>query len=132
MRLAGFSPFVILMLLWLPGSLMAHQTGGESQKREADTDSGPRLASVNAAVAVAGDNKLIFGKNADRSVPIASVTKVMTALVVLESGEPLDEWLTFHERHTPAAANAYSRIRIDSEMRRKDVLRSRSSSAPAS
>ena len=72
---------------------MAHQTGGESQKREADTDSGPRLASVNAAVAVAGDNKLIFGKNADRSVPIASVTKVMTALVVLESGEPLDEWV---------------------------------------
>ncbi|PTB91243.1 D-alanyl-D-alanine endopeptidase, partial [Marinobacter sp. Z-F4-2] len=78
---------------------------------------------MNAAVAVAGDNELIFGKNADRSVPIASVTKVMTALVVLESGEPLDEWLTFHERHTPAAANAYSRIRIDSEMRRKDVLR---------
>lgn len=123
MRLAGFSPIVILMLLWLPGVLMAHQTGGESQEREAETENGPRLASVNAAVAVAGDNELIFGKNADRSVPIASVTKVMTALVVLESGEPLDEWLVFRERHTPAAANAYSRIRIDSEMRRKDVLR---------
>jgi D-alanyl-D-alanine endopeptidase (penicillin-binding protein 7) len=47
----------------------------------------------------------------------------MTALVVLDSGESLDSWLTFHKRHTPAATNAYSRIRIDSQMRRSDVLR---------
>lgn len=42
MRLAGFSPFVILMLLWLPGSLMAHQTGAipksGPQKQKMDPD----------------------------------------------------------------------------------------------
>lgn len=84
---------------------------------------GPNLASVNAAVAHVGDNSLVFGKNADRQVPIASLTKLMTALVVLESGEPLDEPLAFHERHTPAANNAYTRIRVDSTLPRSEVIR---------
>jgi len=85
--------------------------------------SGPKLASVNAAAAVAGSDDLLFGKNADRPVPIASITKLMTALVVLESGLDMGEWLTFEERHQEAAANAWSRIRIGSRLQRKDVLK---------
>lgn len=83
----------------------------------------PSLASVNAAVAYLGEDELIVGKNADRPVPIASVTKLMTALVVLDSGQPLNEWLEFRERHKEAPANAYTRIRIGSEMKRGDMLR---------
>ncbi|MDX1756352.1 MAG: D-alanyl-D-alanine endopeptidase [Marinobacter sp.] len=86
-------------------------------------ESKPNLASVNAAVAYADDGELILAKNADRVVPIASVTKLMTALVVLEAGQPLGEWLEFYPRHLPAAANAYTRIREGSEMRRRDMLR---------
>jgi D-alanyl-D-alanine endopeptidase (penicillin-binding protein 7) len=82
-----------------------------------------QLASVNAAVAYADDEGLVYGKNADRRVPIASITKLMTALVVMESGEPLTEWLDFRERHIPAPANAYTRIRVSSELRRSDVMR---------
>ena len=82
-----------------------------------------QLASVNAAVAYADDEGLVYGKNADRRVPIASITKLMTALVVMESGEPLTEWLDFRERHIPAPANAYTRIRVSCELRRSDVLR---------
>lgn len=109
------------MLLWW---VLCLPLAVHAQQKDSDADAeGPNLASVNAAVAVAGSNDLVFAKNADRSVPIASVTKVMTALVVLESGAPLNEWLVFRKRHTPAAANAYTRIRIDSEMRRSDVLR---------
>ncbi|GGE51949.1 D-alanyl-D-alanine endopeptidase [Streptosporangium jomthongense] len=112
------------MVLWLvfclPLLANAHQTNTPELKKSTQ---GPNLASVNAAVALAGSNDLVFGKNSDRSVPIASITKVMTALVVLESGAPLNEWLVFRKRHTPAAANAYSRIRIGSKMRRADVLR---------
>ncbi len=103
------SSIVCLLLLAWPLAVSAQQ--------------GPNLASVNAAVAMADDNGLVFGKHADRPVPIASLTKVMTALVVLDSGVPLDEWLRFEKRHTPAAANAYTRIRVDSEMPRSAVLR---------
>lgn len=101
---------VLGLLLCLPFTVSAQQEG-------------VNLASVNAAVAMAGSNELVFGQNADRAVPIASITKVMTALVVLESEAPLDEWVVFKERHTAAAANAYTRIRVGSTMRRADVLR---------
>lgn len=81
------------------------------------------LASVNAAVAYVDSDTLLQDKNADRSVPIASLTKLMTALVVMDSGEPLNEWLEVLPRHKDAPNNAYSRIRIGSELRRSDMLR---------
>ncbi|MDI9244081.1 D-alanyl-D-alanine endopeptidase [Marinobacter sp. CHS3-4] len=92
------------------------------QAHETSTD-GLQLASVNAAVAYANSEELVYGKNAERPVPIASVTKLMTALVVMESGQSLNEYLEFQERHIPAPANAYTRIRIGSELKRGDMLR---------
>lgn len=82
-----------------------------------------QLASVQAAVADLTSGELLYAKHADRVVPIASVTKLMTALVVLESGVPLDEWLEIVPRARPAPVNAYSRIRIGSALRRTDLLR---------
>lgn len=81
------------------------------------------LASVQAAVAEAGSTELLVDKHADRAVPIASLTKLMTALVVLESGESLDQWLEFLPWHITPEANAYSRIRIGSTLKRRDLLR---------
>ena len=119
MHRTNIARMVLWLVLCLPlAALHAHQKNANNADAQ-----GPNLASVNAAVAVAGSSDLVFAKNADRSVPIASVTKVMTALVVLESGAPLNEWLVFQKRHTPAAANAYTRIRVGSQMRRSDVLR---------
>lgn len=82
-----------------------------------------RLASVNAVVAELGADTPLLAKNPNRVVPIASVTKLMTAMVVLDSGEPLDEWLTVVEREHEAPNNAYSRIRIGSELKRGDLVR---------
>lgn len=84
---------------------------------------GLNLASVNAAVAYLDGGEPIYGKHLDRSVPIASVTKLMTAVVVMEAGQPLDQWLEVYERHREAANNAYSRIRIGSTLKRGDMLR---------
>ncbi|HEY7884927.1 MAG TPA: serine hydrolase, partial [Cellvibrionaceae bacterium] len=81
-----------------------------------------QLASVGAAVATLGEETALYQKRADWVMPIASVTKVMTALVVLESGAPLDQWLTVEKRHFPAEANAFSRIRPGSEAKRSDLL----------
>lgn len=81
-----------------------------------------QLASVSALVAPLGAEEPDFAKRADWVMPIASVTKVMTALVVLESGESLDEWLPVVKRDFIPAANAYSRIRLGSEAKRRDLL----------
>ncbi|MEQ9545439.1 MAG: D-alanyl-D-alanine endopeptidase [Marinobacter sp.] len=102
-----------LMFIFAISNAHAHQLKAETLQ----------LASVNAAAAYASSNELVVDKHADRIVPIASITKLMTALVVMESGEPLNEWLAFRERHIPASANAYTRIRVGSEMRRSNMLR---------
>lgn len=81
------------------------------------------LASAQAAVADLASGEVLFTKHADRQVPIASVTKLMSAVIVLDSGMRLDEWLTIVARAEAAPVNAYSRIRIGSELRRGDLLR---------
>ncbi|WP_341939513.1 D-alanyl-D-alanine endopeptidase [Marinimicrobium sp. C2-29] len=82
-----------------------------------------QVASISAIVAKVGEQEPLFSKRADWALPIASLTKMMTALVVVESDADLDEWLTVTDRHFPAAANAFSRIRPESEARREDFLR---------
>jgi D-alanyl-D-alanine endopeptidase (penicillin-binding protein 7) len=81
-----------------------------------------QLASVSAAVAKLGSNEPEYTKRADWVMPIASITKLMTALVVMESGAPLDAWLPVVERDFDPAANAYSRIRLESEASRRNLL----------
>lgn len=82
-----------------------------------------QLASVHAVVADLDADAPLVAKNADRPVPIASLTKLMTALVAVESGEPLGEWLTVVKRDRKAPNNAYSRIRISSQLQRGELLR---------
>jgi D-alanyl-D-alanine endopeptidase (penicillin-binding protein 7) len=83
----------------------------------------PNLASVHAAIGAANNQELIHSKHADVGVPIASLTKLMTALVVMESEQPLDEWLTVVERRKEPPNNAYTRIRLGSRLQRGELLR---------
>jgi D-alanyl-D-alanine carboxypeptidase (penicillin-binding protein 5/6) len=47
---------------------------------------GPRVGSAGAAIATERPGPLLWGKRADTRLPIASITKVMTALVVITDG----------------------------------------------
>jgi D-alanyl-D-alanine endopeptidase (penicillin-binding protein 7) len=82
-----------------------------------------QLASVHAVVGNLEDGELLHTKNADLAVPIASVTKLMTAMVVLDSGASLDEWVTIEGWATKMDKNAYSRLRVGSESRRSELLK---------
>ena len=81
------------------------------------------LASVHAVVMDLESGRTLYRKHADVEVPIASVTKLMTALVVMESGQSLDEWLTIVDWDLDLTKNAYSRLRIGSEAQRGELLR---------
>lgn len=71
-----------------------------------------KLASVHAAVAALDSDSLIYSKDAQRAVPVASITKLMTAMVVLDSDAPLDEWLTIVEREKQPPISSFSRLRV--------------------
>ena len=83
----------------------------------------PRLASFSAVALDIDADQVLVEKRSEVVLPIASLTKVMTAMVVLDSGASLTEWLTIQNWPSTLAKNAYSRIRIDSQARRKDLLR---------
>lgn len=85
--------------------------------------SGLQLASIHAVVAALDSGDVLYRKRADQAVPIASITKLMTAMVVLDSGEPLDEWLTIPERREPPPNNGYSRMRVGSQLPRGELIR---------
>ncbi len=104
------------LLLWVLAAVAAAATN--DPKRE-----GLQLASVHAVVVDLESGEVVYRKHADVAVPIASVTKLMTAMVVLDGGQPLDEWLTIVGWDRSLGKNAYSRIRIGSEAKRGELLR---------
>src|SRR5579875_2269194 len=50
----------------------------------------PNLRSSEALVVDVTDHKVLYARKADGQRPIASITKLMTSLVVAEAGQPLD------------------------------------------
>lgn len=82
-----------------------------------------QLASVHGVITDLSTGSQLASKQAEYVVPIASITKLMTAMVVIDAGQPLDEWVEILQRDRPAPANAYSRIRIASEAPRREMLR---------
>ncbi|MGE0623674.1 MAG: D-alanyl-D-alanine endopeptidase [Pseudomonadales bacterium] len=81
------------------------------------------LASVHAAVGDLSNGRVLYEKHADLAVPIASVTKLMTAMVVLDAGQPLEEWVPILGWAEKTGKNSYSRLRVDSESRRDQLLK---------
>lgn len=81
-----------------------------------------QLASVNAMVVDLGTNRTLYQKNPDAVVPIASVSKLMTALVTLDAGLPMAERIPIQVRDSIQMQNVISRVRIGSELPRREVL----------
>lgn len=81
------------------------------------------LASVHALIVDLKSGNTLFQKNAQRVVPIASVTKLMTAIVVLDAKLAMDEQIAIEVKDSPQMENVYSRVRLHSQLSRREVLR---------
>ncbi|EOV9582533.1 D-alanyl-D-alanine endopeptidase [Cronobacter sakazakii] len=82
----------------------------------------PQIASGSAMIVDLRTNEVLFSSHPDLVRPIASITKVMTAMVVLDASLPLDEMLTVDISHTPEMKGIYSRVRLNSQVSRKNML----------
>src|SRR5690606_43516 len=80
------------------------------------------LASGSALLIDLQTNEVLYSSNPELVVPIASVTKLMTAMVVLDAGLPLDEVLPIVVRDTAEMTGVYSRVRVGSQISRRDML----------
>ena len=70
-----------------------------------------KLASANALVVDAIDNRAVYTKAADDVTPIASLTKLMTAIVTLEAAQPMDEPLAIDMDDFDFVKGSHSRLR---------------------
>jgi D-alanyl-D-alanine endopeptidase (penicillin-binding protein 7) len=81
-----------------------------------------KLASANALVLDAQAGQPIYAKGADEVTAIASVTKLMTAMVVLDAQQPMDEALTIDIGDLDLLKASTSRLRLGSTMTRREML----------
>ncbi|MDX1504482.1 MAG: D-alanyl-D-alanine endopeptidase [Spongiibacter sp.] len=88
-------------------------------------DNGPalKLASVSALAMDAESGEVLYQKHSNIRMPIASLTKVMTAMVVLDAKQSLREKIRFQERDRKSINHYFSRIRLGSEISRGEAMR---------
>ncbi|MFZ6817601.1 D-alanyl-D-alanine endopeptidase [Undibacterium sp. Ji22W] len=80
------------------------------------------LASNAAFVVDQDSSKVLFEKNAEVSLPIASITKLMTSLVVVESKLDLDEVIEITNEDLDKEKGTGSRLTIGAKLSRADLL----------
>lgn len=69
-----------------------------------------------------GTGKVLYEKNANTAMPIASLTKLMTALVALEAGQDMDEALTVTGADVDRLKFSSSRLRVGTRLSRAAML----------
>jgi D-alanyl-D-alanine endopeptidase (penicillin-binding protein 7) len=86
-------------------------------------DGTPNLMSSAALVFDQNTGKMLYSKNADTITPIASITKLMTAMIVLDAKLPLDEAITITHEDLDTLKGTRSRLPIGAAFRREDLMR---------
>jgi D-alanyl-D-alanine endopeptidase (penicillin-binding protein 7) len=97
-----------------------------------------RRANANANAHAAGDNPqirsnavlvldedsstVLLARQAEVATPIASITKLMTALVVIDARQPLDEVLQITDEDREHGRGAFSRLAVGTRLSRGDLL----------
>jgi D-alanyl-D-alanine endopeptidase (penicillin-binding protein 7) len=118
----------ILLLAALP--LCAGAVGSHAKPRAAKVttaeftkDGDPNVQSTGVMVFDPTSGQTLFSKNADTVAPIASITKLMTAMVVLDAKLPMDEPIELTNDDVDLLKNTHSRLPIGSHFRRDDLMR---------
>ena len=101
-----------------------HRSRRARKKSPPVQDSKYRLT-VDSRIALVVDDKTseeLLVKDADRIVPIASITKLMTAMVVLDAKPPMREILKISDEDRDLLLGSTSRLHIGWALSREDML----------
>jgi D-alanyl-D-alanine endopeptidase (penicillin-binding protein 7) len=83
----------------------------------------PSLKSAAVLIVDEETGEILYGKNESAVVPIASITKIMTAIVTLDAGLPLDETLMVTADDAEAgAAKRRARLPVGASLTRAEFL----------
>ncbi|MEL4181184.1 D-alanyl-D-alanine endopeptidase [Roseateles sp. PN1] len=80
------------------------------------------LKSSVALVLDQDTNEVLFSKNPSAVLPIASITKLMTALVVVDAGQAMDEKLAITDEDIDSEKGTRSRLSIGTTLTRGEMM----------
>lgn len=80
------------------------------------------LASSVALVLDQTNSEVLFEKNAGIALPMASITKLMTGLIVVEAQQDMDEVLSITDDDVDREKFTSSRLRVGSRLTRREML----------
>ncbi|HHQ4508731.1 D-alanyl-D-alanine endopeptidase [Aeromonas hydrophila] len=122
-------PFLTLLLgaFLVPVSMESAQANpfsAQSHSPNSFLEQRNDLALSSAAFVVANPHtgEVLSERNANRVMPIASITKLMTALVVLDANQRLSEMLTVTMADVDRLKGTGSRLAVGSRLSRADML----------
>jgi len=96
--------------------------GVTAQGHQQHTTGQPDVRSNSVLVLDEGSSRTLMARQADVATPIASITKLMTALVVLEARQPADEMISITEEDTDLGRASHSRLVVGTRLSRDDLL----------
>lgn len=82
----------------------------------------PRFYSYSTISVNANTGEIYTNKNPNVRLPIASISKLMTAMVILDSDVDLDEKITISEDDVDHLRHTFSRLRVGAAYTRRDLL----------
>ena len=101
-----------------------HHRSTKVHAASADTEAGPlKLQSSAAVVFDEQEAKPLFAKNSTATQSIASITKLMTAMVVLDAKLPMEEIITVDSSDVDTLRNSSSRLAVGTSLSRGEMLR---------
>jgi D-alanyl-D-alanine endopeptidase (penicillin-binding protein 7) len=92
-------------------------------RRLVDADGDPILRSASAVVIDQSSGAVLYEKNAGTQLPIASITKLMTAMVVLDAKPDMQEQLEIGKDDVDRHKGTSSRLRVGTQLTREEMLR---------
>lgn len=94
-------------------------------RRSMSMDDAQHLALQSSAVLVQDQatGAILFEKNAGSVLPIASITKLMTAMVALDAKPDLKETLAIGEEDVDVLKGTRSRLKVGTQLAREEMLR---------
>jgi D-alanyl-D-alanine endopeptidase (penicillin-binding protein 7) len=82
----------------------------------------PKLKSSSVLIIDQSDSSVLYSRNSDVAMPIASITKLMTALVVLDARQPLDEAIRITDADRDLPKGGFSRLTVGTTLTRGDLM----------
>src|SRR5882762_9129239 len=113
---------LFLAVLAMQASAKVIRTPAKAVRDPAKLARDLKLKSSSVLIMDANDSSVLYSRHSDVPMPIASITKLMTALVVLDANQPLDEPIQITDADRDLPKGGFSRLTVGTTLSRGDLM----------